>query len=654
MRFARIALSVTVLVCSLAVQSASADHSQIDLVSVGPAGGNGSFPAGVRSISPDGHAIAFETAESLVPQDTDSEYDVYVRSGDSLTLASVGPIGGNGPYGAFGQLSQDGTAVVFSTSERLTANDQDTTSDDYRFKDGVTTLLTPQSSSGFSIYESSTADGSRLIFFTTDALVPEDTDGTFDLYESSAAGPRLVSTGPNGSSGYAYCFALRFGYSCDTAQFSEDGSRILFRTGERLLPEDTDDALDWYARSGDNLELLTPGALSAGDDQFSSDGTRLFFTTADGLDPSDTDGATDVYELANGVTKLLTPNTGPSYPPTTGDVRLLKVINDGEAILVSTDARAVPEDTDLFSDIYLFRNGEPTLISNGPLANTDRPITDVQFDGATDDASHVVFTTAERLVSDDTDEQPDLYEHFDGTTRLVTTGAKEGCPFDPPYDQCPGGEFEAISNDGLRIFFESGQQLAPEDTDRMSDLYERFAGETTLISKGEYAENTWSFCPCYQFSDDGRRVAFNSPAQIAAQDTDSQIDVYVATANEPPSCAGVTASQRLLSPANHKFRPVTLSGATDPDGDAVSIRVTGVTQDEPTGSAADAALTTSSNRVRLRAERDSQGDGRVYRIAFTATDSFGATCSGTAAVGVPRHGSSAVDSAPPAYDSLAP
>jgi len=40
--------------------------------------------------------------------------------------------------------------------------------------------------------------------------------------------------------------------------------------------------------------------------------------------------------------------------------------------------------------------------------------------------------------------------------------------------------------------------------------------------------------------------------------------------------------------------------------------------------------------VSLRAERQGPGNGRVYRIAFTASDGQGDSCSGTVAVGVPH------------------
>ena len=57
--------------------------------------------------------------------------------------------------------------------------------------------------------------------------------------------------------------------------------------------------------------------------------------------------------------------------------------------------------------------------------------------------------------------------------------------------------------------------------------------------------------------------------------------------------------------------------------------------------------------MELRAERDIRGDGRVYRIAFEATDAQGESCTGEVRVDVRRHKNrAAVDSAPPEFDSL--
>ncbi len=105
--------------------------------------------------------------------------------------------------------------------------------------------------------------------------------------------------------------------------------------------------------------------------------------------------------------------------------------------------------------------------------------------------------------------------------------------------------------------------------------------------------------------------------------------------NREPDCAGVGADPDVLWPPNKHLRTVTLSGATDPDGDNVTLRVTGVTHDE--GGAARWQPGSSAERVQLWAERDAKGDGRLYTIVFEVADTHGAKCTGAATVAVPRH-----------------
>ena len=131
------------------------------------------------------------------------------------------------------------------------------------------------------------------------------------------------------------------------------------------------------------------------------------------------------------------------------------------------------------------------------------------------------------------------------------------------------------------------------------------------------------------------------------------------TFNRPPVCSAVVASSPVLWPPDHKLVLVTLSGATDPDpGDTVSYAITGVTQDEPllgtgSGDTSPDAKLASGGSVWIRAERSGGGDGRVYTIAFTVTDSHGATCSGTTTVSVPHDAAHAAVLTPgQSYNSL--
>ena len=130
--------------------------------------------------------------------------------------------------------------------------------------------------------------------------------------------------------------------------------------------------------------------------------------------------------------------------------------------------------------------------------------------------------------------------------------------------------------------------------------------------------------------------------------------------NDPPTCSNASASKTRLWPPNHKLVPVTIKGLTDPDDDELTIQILAVTQDEPilgTGSgdtSPDAVI--DGQRVLIRAERDGNGNGRVYTVHFQATDEFNQTCTGSVTIEVPhsnRKGSSASNDGQ-IYDSTQP
>ncbi len=114
----------------------------------------------------------------------------------------------------------------------------------------------------------------------------------------------------------------------------------------------------------------------------------------------------------------------------------------------------------------------------------------------------------------------------------------------------------------------------------------------------------------------------------------------VESANQAPDVGSAIAELTAPGAPNGAFSPVRIGGVTDPDGDAVTITVTGVTQDEPLlgrgerRTCPDARI--DGGAAAVRRERSGTGNGRVYTIAFVATDGNGGESRGTADVCIPH------------------
>jgi hypothetical protein len=124
---------------------------------------------------------------------------------------------------------------------------------------------------------------------------------------------------------------------------------------------------------------------------------------------------------------------------------------------------------------------------------------------------------------------------------------------------------------------------------------------------------------------------------------DGLVSVTVDELNADPSCTGVKPSEKKLWPPEHQLVAVKLSGAHDADGDPLVFAITGVTQDEKIKKVSgkgdekpDAKRVSGKpDQIKLRAERDPDKNGRVYRIAYRVSDGRGGSCTGVEQVGVP-------------------
>ena len=78
------------------------------------------------------------------------------------------------------------------------------------------------------------------------------------------------------------------------------------------------------------------------------------------------------------------------------------------------------------------------------------------------------------------------------------------------------------------------------------------------------------------------------------------MDIDNVTANAPPDCSAASADKDTLWPPNHKFHDISVVGVTDPEGDAFTINITAVAQDEWTNGDDDGNVWPGRDRSRHR------------------------------------------------------
>lgn len=136
------------------------------------------------------------------------------------------------------------------------------------------------------------------------------------------------------------------------------------------------------------------------------------------------------------------------------------------------------------------------------------------------------------------------------------------------------------------------------------------------------------------------------------------VNVYSCEPNVAPDCSGAVASSPTLWPANHKYKSIDVLGVTESEGDAFTITIDSIYQDEAvnangSGNTAPDGEGVGTSTAQVRAERVNNGNGRVYTIGFTAEDAYGGTCSGVVEVGVPKSVNRTAVGDGPNYDSTA-
>ncbi|MHC4068843.1 MAG: hypothetical protein ACYSR8_04595 [Planctomycetota bacterium] len=131
-------------------------------------------------------------------------------------------------------------------------------------------------------------------------------------------------------------------------------------------------------------------------------------------------------------------------------------------------------------------------------------------------------------------------------------------------------------------------------------------------------------------------------AKNSRGETPGNVWSFETEGGDPPDCNSAVPSIAEIWPPRHEWVDIEILDVNDPDGDPVSITITGITQDEPvagpgSGRTSPDGMGVGTSVAHVRAERSGRGsNGRVYEISFEADDGTGNTCNGSVKVCVPH------------------
>jgi hypothetical protein len=304
-----------------------------------------------------------------------------------------------------------------------------------------------------------------------------------------------------------------------------------------LLPEDTNGSVDVYTgTSGGVTRWLTPGLdpAEAGDSVYagrSDDGRTVVFESTKQILPDVPGGTNEVYELVDGAPRLVSLVDGGSGTdvPAPGGAQFA----GGRTAPSNTtppDRRGVSADgARVFftsgGQLYVRIGGTRTvLVSASQVAGAvgDPAPSGATFAGASDDGDWVTFTSTDPLVDGASGGGLYGYDVDGGTLRLLAET-------DTSY---PFGTVRTAP-DGSRVYFVTGYALAGEGTDGELNLWvaradgtQRFiatldAADGLILSGSGESQNLAAVTP------DGTHLAFQSAARLGRYDSGGTTEVYV-------------------------------------------------------------------------------------------------------------------------------
>ena len=247
---------------------------------------DGAGITGVIGVSDNGNRVYFAANGDLAAGATDGQNNLYVRDGSTVKF-----IGGLDQFGDSanwsntqaarnGRVSPDGRFLLFGSIRQQTSYDNQGQTEFYRY---------------------------------------DLQSGTTQCVSCNPSGE--APKGPANLAGASDSLSLQSLNFIERRNLLPDGSGVFFVSPDRLVPEDTNGKYDVYMwRDDGRVKLLTTG-LDSGNSQFvdaSTDGDDVFILTRERLVGSDRDNDVDLYDArVNGGLAAQNPNA--PAPPCQGD-----------------------------------------------------------------------------------------------------------------------------------------------------------------------------------------------------------------------------------------------------------------------------------------------------------------------------------------------
>ena len=383
-----------------------------------------SYRVSVAGTTSDLSHIVFEANDALVAGAPAEVWSVYEWSAAGLRLVSVLPGGEAAPEAHAGSVAErDNSEVISSDGSRVfwTAEGQL-----YVREGGVRTVKLNASRREVSLGDgnadllATSADGSKAFFSDATSLTdtPDDHGG---LYEYDLEDETLVPLTPDpaGEPGVEGMLGA-----------AGDGSLAYFVARAALAPGAQEGAPNLYVERAGALEFIA--ALSEEDrpswnpnldertSRLTPDGAHLAFlsreslTGYDNTDPIEGTAQTELFVYDAGEDRLTCVSCSPSGAPPLGPATIPRGTNsgyqahifsaDGSQVFFNSADALVPLDSNHRRDVYEFENGSPRLISSGTSSDISA-LVDVGAGGR-----DLFFTTRDRLVPGDRDNNSDLYD----------------------------------------------------------------------------------------------------------------------------------------------------------------------------------------------------------------------------------------------------